>query len=1024
MLRRKVLVIITDTICTRLSHPSSTLGVQCRLFSSSLNKMVATHENSKVISRTYKNVQKSENDDRKYKGLILSNGLKILLISDPNTDKAAAALDVNVGYASDPSDLPGLAHFCEHMLFLGTKKYPNEDEYHKYINQHGGSCNAYTSTDHTNYYFDVGHEHLKGALDRFSQFFIDPLFDVCCSDREVNAVHSEHEKNIMSDAWRLQMLDKTTCDQSHVFSKFGTGNKETLDSLPKQKGLNVRDELLKFHEKFYSSNIMGLSMIGRESLDELTEIAMDLFSSVVNKDVKVPVYQESPYRKEDMEKRCNSVPVKDIRNLIVTFPIPDLQEYYDSNPGSYLGHLIGHEGPGSLLSELKNQGWVNSLVAGQKGGSRGFDFFLIQVDLTETGIYHVEDIIQIMFQYIKLLKSVGHQDWIHHEIRDISAISFRFKDKEKPSSYVSKVSQALHYFPLDKVLSAGNILTGSRPDVVQDILERLNADNMKVDVVAKAFDGSADLSEKWYGTKYALVPITNETKEKWNNVELNDKLRLPEPNEFIPSSLSQKLVPESNPELPKLIKMDNFSKVWFKQDSTFNLPKATISVDFYSPYAYVDPHHYNMVHLFVDLFVDALNEYSYAAEIAGLGFKLSNTVYGMCLTIDGYEDKQMVLLEKILTRLTNFTIDPQRFTILKELYQRALQNFHADQPYNHSAYYCQVLRSEVVWTKTKLYEALPELTLESVSEFIPTFLSYLHFESLMHGNLTKKDASNITSFIEKTLKENTLTLPLLPSQLVRYRDIELPPKSAYVYKYHHEVRDNSAIQLYLQVGLQNTRDNCLLDLTSQMISEPFFNILRTKEQLGYVVHCSVTRSNSTQGIRFIVQSEKSPNYLEARIEAFINHVETMFSEMDESEFNRHKAALKARRLEKPKKLKAQTLKYWGEILSQQYMFERDQIEMSYLDNVEKEDVVTFYKDFLHINGGKRAKLSTYIIGKSNVECPVVINVEEHNKAIDDCLLKCPQLPASHIIEDVSRFKQKMSLYPRCEPYIDLAGATL
>lgn len=50
------------------------------------------------------------------------------------------------------------------------------------------------------------------------------------------------------------------------------------------------------------------------------------------------------------------VPIKDIRNLYVTFPIPDLQKYYKSNPGHYLGHLIGHEGPGSLLSELKSKG--------------------------------------------------------------------------------------------------------------------------------------------------------------------------------------------------------------------------------------------------------------------------------------------------------------------------------------------------------------------------------------------------------------------------------------------------------------------------------------------------------------------------------------------------------------------------------------------------------------------------------------------------------------------------------------------
>lgn len=67
---------------------------------------------------------------------------------------------------SDPSRLPGLAHFCEHMLFLGTEKYPSENEYSKFLSEHGGGSNACTYSDHTNYYFDVVPEHFGGALDR------------------------------------------------------------------------------------------------------------------------------------------------------------------------------------------------------------------------------------------------------------------------------------------------------------------------------------------------------------------------------------------------------------------------------------------------------------------------------------------------------------------------------------------------------------------------------------------------------------------------------------------------------------------------------------------------------------------------------------------------------------------------------------------------------------------------------------------------------------------------------------------
>ena len=128
-----------------------------------------------AVKRSYDNVEKSEEDKRLYRGLELNNGIKVgiwsiptliktriqvLLISDETTDKSAAALDVHIGHMSDPVNLPGLAHFCEHMLFLGTEKFPDENEYSKFLSQHGGSFNAFTSSDHTNYYFDVSPEHL------------------------------------------------------------------------------------------------------------------------------------------------------------------------------------------------------------------------------------------------------------------------------------------------------------------------------------------------------------------------------------------------------------------------------------------------------------------------------------------------------------------------------------------------------------------------------------------------------------------------------------------------------------------------------------------------------------------------------------------------------------------------------------------------------------------------------------------------------------------------------------------------
>lgn len=82
------------------------------------------------------------------------------------------------------------------------------------------------------------------------------------------------------------------------------------------------------------------------------------------------------------------------------------------------------------------------------------------------------------------------------------------------------------------------------------------------------------------------------------------------------------------------------------------------------------------------------------------------------------------------------------------------------------------------------------------------------------------------------------------------------------------------------------------------------------------------RANGVQGLRFIIQSEKAPHYLESRVEAFLCTMEKTLEEMNEEAFQKHIQALAIRRLDKPKKLSAECAKYWGEIISQQYNFDR------------------------------------------------------------------------------------------------------
>jgi len=167
------------------------------------------------------------------------------------------------GSMCDPDDLPGLAHFCEHMLFLGTKKYPQQNDFYMYMSQNGGKENAVTYLDQTIYNFKIPSEKLEGALDRFAQFFLEPLFKETLIDSELNIINSEHELWLADDQWRFKQLERSFANPDHPFSKFSMGNKEALDIIPKEKGINIRNRLIEFYEKYYSANIMSLYVFGK-----------------------------------------------------------------------------------------------------------------------------------------------------------------------------------------------------------------------------------------------------------------------------------------------------------------------------------------------------------------------------------------------------------------------------------------------------------------------------------------------------------------------------------------------------------------------------------------------------------------------------------------------------------------------------------------------------------------------------------------------------------------------------------------
>lgn len=202
-------------------------------------------------------------DDRIYKIIKLQNNLEALLISDIKTPKSAASICVGVGSYYNDLDSLGLAHYLEHMIFLGSKSYPQPSQFETYLNDNMGGTNAYTAEETTTFFFDVNNQGLENSLMMFSRMFAEPLFDKNYMNKEINAVNSENEKNLNSEFWRHMQVLKTLADPNDPFSKFSTGNNQTLRTVDLD---TLHLKLEKLYNDYYLPENMKLVILSNYKL--------------------------------------------------------------------------------------------------------------------------------------------------------------------------------------------------------------------------------------------------------------------------------------------------------------------------------------------------------------------------------------------------------------------------------------------------------------------------------------------------------------------------------------------------------------------------------------------------------------------------------------------------------------------------------------------------------------------------------------------------------------------------------------
>jgi Secreted/periplasmic Zn-dependent peptidases, insulinase-like len=273
-------------------------------------------------------IQKSPKDTRQYATLTLSNGMEVILVEDTSSEIAAVSLALGVGSFQNPEHQQGLAHYLEHMLFLGTEKYPDPNTLQQFIDHNSGSWNAYTAPDHTNYFFSLPAGKLDEALDMFSDYFKAPRFDLEYSDKERNAVNSEWSMGRSQDGRIINYLNGVTGNPAHPASQLAVGNLDTLSDKP---GSVLNEDLVAFFERYYSANIMKLVMVSNKSLAEQTLLATKHFSAIENNNIDKPAVPVTGVTETQMSKKIHYASVMDLKMIMLRFPMPNNSELWKNN---------------------------------------------------------------------------------------------------------------------------------------------------------------------------------------------------------------------------------------------------------------------------------------------------------------------------------------------------------------------------------------------------------------------------------------------------------------------------------------------------------------------------------------------------------------------------------------------------------------------------------------------------------------------------------------------------------------------
>jgi secreted Zn-dependent insulinase-like peptidase len=884
----------------------------------------------------------SPNDGRSYEIMTLENGMKVLLVSDPKAEDSAVTIDVHVGSYDEPSQWLGLAHFTEHMLFIGTDRYPEPGEYRQYVQANGGQSNAYTAGEDTVYFFSIKPYAFEEGLDRFSRFFIAPTFEAGAVDKELNAVDSEYQMRKNDDGMRLFSASMLTAHPDHPASQFHAGNRETLSG---DQGV-VLDQMIDFYQRHYSADKMTLSIVSPHDLSTLKALAIEKFSEVPKR-VAVEKAWPMMFGPAELKKQVTIEPKQQLQQLEVLFPTC-IKRDYQAKPVTYIAELVNTSSPGGLKHWLKDKEWISDLAMGYGKLDDQQDAINLSFVLTTSGLAHTDDIIEATFAYLDFIKNEGVEQWVFDEIKANHLRAFRFQDYVPPQSYSLFLATGMQEHPPEQVIQNTYLTQEAffQPQKVQQILAVMTPENMRITLTAKGLPVTE--IEPYFEVPYGIEDISESQLHRWKAASQTAfSFALDAPNPFLPTTFDMAEV--TSVDAPRLLPQDG-ATVWYHPSTSFGMPKVSTSIGFWTPRASQSPTEALMSHLFVMLVAQDMETQMRHVGQAGASGGLRATTKGLTLSLTSFRDQHEILVQLFVDTLLKFGInDQERFDSIVEQQRRAFDSYHDAPPYVLAGDALEKALMIPTWTPDELKAALGDVTLESVLAHGKSLIETSEVEMLVHGNMNESDTFKHVSAILARLTPYA-GIPDSPGWEPVFKVL---PQGASMMPTVYSTSDEKMVMLNFCASGPDLREHLHIALLARMMSAPFFSQLRTEEQLGYVVHLGVGQTMGVPRLTFLVQSPHvEEDALEVRIHRFI-HDSLSQPWFSRENFEKAKQSYMADLTEPFKTLAAEHQFVWSEIVLSRHAFDLKLMLAAELEPLSFEDVGQYYKAFLTTSNKSR-----------------------------------------------------------------------